>query len=172
MMQSWFTCKVKYSKPDSDGQEQKVTEAYLVNAFSYTEAEGRMYQIVRDELGVGGEVSQITKSAYAEVFRFDDAELWFRCKVALISFDEESGKEKQSNQHFLVQASDVRDAYDKLHQEMSKSTTDFLIPGITYTKILDVYDWSGDAAERMRLEQSGFTSIGSSLKANEDFEED
>ena len=50
MTQRWFTCKIGYSKPDNDGIESKVTEMYLVNAFSYTEAEGRMYQIIQEEL--------------------------------------------------------------------------------------------------------------------------
>lgn len=160
MTQNWFTCKIKYSKPDSDGIENKVTEMYLVNAFSYTEAEGRMYQVIQEELGMGGEVSQITKSTYMEIFRDEAAEHWFRCKVALVSYDENSGKEKHSNQYYLTQADTVKDAYERITIEMQKSTSDFVIPGITYTKILDVYDWSGDAAEKMRLESQGFTSIG------------
>ena len=169
MTQNWFTCKIKYSKPDNDGIENSVTEMYLVNAFSYTEAEGRMYQIIQEELGIGGEVSQITKSTYMEIFRNDSAEHWFRCKVALVSFDEESGKEKHSNQYYLTQADDVKEAFDRISSEMDKSTSDYIIPGITYTKVLDVYDWSGDAAEKMRLESQGFKSVG--MQPSEDFSE-
>jgi len=168
MMQNWFTCKVKYSRPDADGTESKVTEMYLVNAFSYTEAEGRMYQVIQEELGVGGEVSQITKSAYAEIFRDEDADHWFRCKVSLVSFDEDASKEKHTNIYYLVEANTVKDAFDRIGGEMTKSTSDFIIPGITYTKILNVYDWNGAAAEKMKLEAQGFTSLGE--RENKEFE--
>lgn len=170
MTQNWFTCKVKYSKPDNDGTESKVTEMYLVNAYSYTEAEGRMYQVIQEELGVGGEVSQITKSTYMEVFRDESADHWFRCKVALVSFDEESGKEKHANQYYLTQANNVKDAYERICKEMDKSTSDYIVPGVTYTKILEVYDWDQGANEKVKLEAQGFTSVG--IRPSEEFSDE
>jgi hypothetical protein len=145
MNKSWFNIKVKYSKPDEDGAEQKVTEEYLLDAYTYTEAETRMYQIIQDDLGSGSEVSSITKSNYAEVMRGEEGQAWWKSRITLISFDEESGKEKQTNQNILVQAEDIADAFNKLNKALGRGVTEFLIPNIAYTKILEVYEQAAPA---------------------------
>ena len=43
-MRNWFTCKVKYFTQDELGAPKGVTEPYLVDAVSYTEAEARIYE--------------------------------------------------------------------------------------------------------------------------------
>ena len=37
-MHTWFTCKIRYEKTLDSGMMKKVTEAYLMDALSYTEA--------------------------------------------------------------------------------------------------------------------------------------
>lgn len=39
MMHTWFLCKIRYEKVIEDGGNKKVTEPYLVDALSFTEAE-------------------------------------------------------------------------------------------------------------------------------------
>ena len=41
-MSNWFECKVRYDKMMENGAQKKVTEAYLVDAFTFTDAEKRM----------------------------------------------------------------------------------------------------------------------------------
>jgi len=57
----------------------------------------------------------------------------------LTSLDEEKGKEKESYQHILLSASDVRDAFDKVRKHMSKVGVGFVIPSIVYQKITEVF---------------------------------
>ena len=95
MTRNWFTCVVKYVRPGVDGSEEKTTDQLLLDAYTYTEAEARLVGIVTDVCTGPFEVKSITKSNYAEVVRFDTGDKWFRVKVALTSFDERSGKEKQ-----------------------------------------------------------------------------
>ncbi len=38
-MHNWFECKVSYEKMLENGMQKKVTEPYLVDALSFTEAE-------------------------------------------------------------------------------------------------------------------------------------
>lgn len=38
----WYECKVKYRKTDETGGQKVLTEPYLVDAVSYTEAEKRI----------------------------------------------------------------------------------------------------------------------------------
>ena len=40
-MNNWFECKVSYKKMQENGFPKKVTEPYLVDALSFTEAESR-----------------------------------------------------------------------------------------------------------------------------------
>lgn len=147
---------------DASGNEGKVTEQYVLDAYNYTEAETRMMYIMDEMGGAGGyEVLQITKSNYQEVFRHEDADLWFRAKVSFVSLDEESGKEKSANQYFLLSAHDVRDCYDKIVEFMKGSISHFVIPSITYTKVVDVFPVSEDERARQALIAQGYTPLPS-----------
>ena len=41
-MANWFECKIRYSKILETGLQKTVTESYLVDALSFTEAEARI----------------------------------------------------------------------------------------------------------------------------------
>ena len=43
-MHNWFECKVSYEKMLENGMQKKVTEPYLVDALSFTEAEARIIE--------------------------------------------------------------------------------------------------------------------------------
>ncbi|MGB0423691.1 MAG: DUF4494 domain-containing protein [Flavobacteriales bacterium] len=160
MTKHWFTCRVRYIKQDENGKEGKVTEQFLLDAYNYTEAEARMTRITK-EMGAGiFEITQITKSNYAEVIHNEDGDQWYRVKIAFVSFDEESGKEKQANQYFLIEAYTVKDTYEKVEKFMSGTISNFVIPAISYTKIMDVFPMSEESSERNELIDQGYTSIG------------
>ena len=38
----WFICKIRYEKVNEDGLQKKVTEIYVVDALSFSEAEARI----------------------------------------------------------------------------------------------------------------------------------
>ena len=139
MTKHWFTCKVKYVRHDAEGAEIKATESFVLDAFNYTEAESRMTGICEQEGIRPFEIVHITKSNLVEVIRFEDADQWFKVKIALTSLDEEKGSEKESYQHILLSASDIRDAYDKVRKHMSQVGVGFLIPSISYQKITEVF---------------------------------
>ena len=43
-MHTWFECKIRYEKTMDNGMNKKVTEPYLVDALSFTEAEARIIE--------------------------------------------------------------------------------------------------------------------------------
>ena len=43
-MASWFECKIRYDKTQENGSIKKVTEPFLVDALSFTEAEARIIE--------------------------------------------------------------------------------------------------------------------------------
>ena len=115
MTRNWFTCVVKYVRHGADGSKRKPR----INCRSTptpTPKRKPGWWASSPTCARPFEVQSITKSNYAEVVRFDTGDKWFRIKVALTSFDERSGKEKESNQFFLFSADDVKDAFDKTRE--------------------------------------------------------
>jgi len=124
---------------DAEGAEVKATESFILDAYNYTEAETRMTEICENEGIRPFEIVQITKSNLSEVIRFEDADKWFKVKIALTTLDEQKGIEKESYQHVLLSAADVRDAYDKVQKHMSTVGLGFVIPSIAFQKITEVF---------------------------------
>ena len=139
MTKHWFTIKVRYVRHDSEGAEVKATETFVLDAYNYTEAETRMTLICENEGIRPFEILSISKTALAEVIRFEDADLWFKVKISLTILDEQKGAEKETSQHILLSAKDVRDAYDKVCNHMNRLGIGYVIPAVTYQKITEVF---------------------------------
>lgn len=138
---SWFECAVSYEKVQENGTQKRITEKYVVEAFSFTEAEAnitnQIVNCVSGELKVKG----IVPAQYNEIF-FSDAHSdgwWFKVKVKFITLDERSNKEKYTNVIYLVQGSDISSAKANIEAILSGSMSDFDLCGINETKILDVF---------------------------------
>ena len=143
MMNKWFECKVKYDKTMENGLVKKVSEPYLVDAISFTEAEKRFIEEIRPFMTGEFEVSDIKRVNYSEVF-FNDAESadrWFKCKLSFITLDEKSGAEKRTNSYALVQAADLREAIKHLDEQMNGTIMDYQIASVTETMIMDVFPY-------------------------------
>ncbi len=159
MIKSWFTCRISFQKLDESGHEIKATESYLVDAYTYTEAEARITHLMTQQIRGSFQVVNITKNNFSEVVDFDDSDMWFKVKVALIGFDENSGKEKQSNQYILISANDVQDAYLKTQDVFKGTVSGFVIPAVTYTKIIDVFPWTSEEEQNMEIADRGLTPM-------------
>lgn len=144
MLHNWFETKVRYSKMQENGTEKMVTEPFLFDALSFTEAERRVIEEITPYITGEFTVSDIKRSRYSEIFLSDEesADLFFKCKVAFITLDEKSGAEKKTATNMLVQASGLRDAIKKLDKGMEGSMADYQISAVVETPILDVYPYS------------------------------
>lgn len=138
-MHNWFECKIKYEKTVEEGKIQKVNEAYLVDALSFTEAEARITDEMRPFITGEFEVANIRRARIAEMFPNANGDRWYRCKVMFVTIDEEKGIEKRTANAMYVQASNIEDALKGLVQGMGNSLVDYEIAAITETPILDVY---------------------------------
>ena len=146
MMNKWFECKVKYVKTMENGLEKPVTETYLVDALSFTEAEKRFLEEIRPFMSGEFEVTSIKPVKFADVFFCDleSADKWFKCKLAYITVDEKSGAEKRSNFLTLVQAADLRESIKYLDEQMKGTICDYQIAQVSETLIMDVYPYEAD----------------------------
>ncbi len=143
MMNNWFECKVKYEKTMENGLTKKVSEPYLVDAISFTEAEKRIIEEIRPFMTGEFVISDIKRANYSEVFFCDaeSADRWFKCKLSFITLDEKSGAEKKSNSYALVQAGDLREAIKYLDEQMKGTIMDYQIASVAETMIMDVYPY-------------------------------
>ena len=149
MKSNFFECKVKYLKVMENGLQKPVTEAYLVDALSYTEAESRFIEEIRPFMHDEFEVDSITRVKISDIF-FNDkesADKWYKCKLSFITVDEKSGAEKRSNAFFFVQASDLREAIKYLDEQMKGTIGDWEIIAVQETLIMDVYPYEADLQE-------------------------
>jgi hypothetical protein len=126
-----------------NGLVKKVSEPYLVDAISFTEAEKRFIEEIRPFMTGEFEVSDIKRVNYSEVFYNDaeSADRWFKCKLSFITLDEKSGAEKRTNSYALVQAADLREAIKHLDEQMKGTIMDYQIAAVTETMIMDVYPY-------------------------------
>jgi len=142
-MNKWFECKIKYEKTMENGLTKKVSEPYLVDAISFTEAEKRIIEEIRPFMTGEFVISDIKRANYSEVFFCDaeSADRWFKCKLSFITLDEKSGAEKKTNSYALVQAGDLREAIKYLDEQMKGTIMDYQIASVAETMIMDVYPY-------------------------------
>jgi len=149
-MTQWFECKVRYDKDMESGLIKKVTESYIVEALSFTEAEARFLEEIEPFVtGKEYEISDIKKSRISELIESNDGndDRWFRARVAFITIDEKSGQEKRTIQQMIVQAQDLRVAVKNLDKAMAGTLGDYVIVSIAETPILDVFRYAVTPAD-------------------------
>ena len=138
----WYECKVRYRKVDEATGLQKVTtEPYLVDALSYTEAERRINEEMKAYVSEEFKITGIKHGNFAEIHPFENADRWFKTRIALIAYDEESGKERKTGMNLLVQANDIRDAFDNTVTAMKGTMGDYTITAISESPIVDIFPY-------------------------------
>jgi hypothetical protein len=150
----WYECKIKYRKTDDTGLQKVATEPYLVDALSYTEAESRINEELSAYISEEFKITNIKVANFAEIHPFENADRWFKSKVSLVAYDDESGKERKTNMYLLVQANDVKEAYDNTIHVMKNTMGDYSIPAISESPIMDVFPYfSGEEGELEQIER-------------------
>jgi len=142
MMQTWFESKVKYVKVSASGNEQMVTENFLLDAVSYTDAETRIIRQMQQTVK-GGEfaIVDIKKSRIAEVFQYEAGEWWYKATINLVTVDEEAGKEKKLRAYYLVMANDIKEALNRLDESLSFLVIPYVVSAIAVSTIVDVFPY-------------------------------
>ena len=143
-MNNWFTVKVKYTKQLETGALKRVSEPYLLAAMTFTDAEARIYEelgaVIKGEFNVVG----ISRTELHDIFSYDDADVWYKCKVKYENFDADSEKSKMVSQNFLVSAGSVREAFDRMKESLATLQVDFEIPSIMVSPIVDIFPYTED----------------------------
>lgn len=138
-MAQWIEVRARYDKMMENGSVKKVTEPYLVDALSCTEAEARVTEELRAYISGDFSVSNVGKTKISEVFWDASGDRFYKVKVNFITIDEKTASEKRTATYILVQASSFKEAYDNFIDGMKGTMADFEIEAINETKLVDVY---------------------------------
>ncbi len=141
-MASWFLAKIKYPKEVEPDKFKLVSEAYLFDAVSYTDAEARLHQTMADNTPPFTLMS-LTQMKLAEIFHHEGGEQWYKVKVVFVTYDEESQKEKKVPHLMLVNAANPKEAYGRVEESLGR-VDDYAITDVNLTPILDVFPYEAD----------------------------
>ncbi|MDR1121832.1 MAG: DUF4494 domain-containing protein [Dysgonamonadaceae bacterium] len=141
-MNNWFECKVSYDKMMENGIQKKVTEPYLVDALSFTEAEARIIEEIKPYISGEYTVADIKRARLNEIFFNENGDRYYRAKVYFITLDEKSGAEKKSAANMLVQASTIQEAMTALEEGMKGTLADYVVASMAETSLMDVFPFA------------------------------
>ena len=137
----YYEVKIQYHKMQEDGKEKKVTEQYVVEALSFTEAESRIIEEMTPYISGEFDVVSEKIAPYNEIFLSDrtDDDKWFISKVGFITLDERTDKEKKQTFRYLVQAATSKLALDYTNEMFSHGMSDYIIDAVQDTPTLEVF---------------------------------
>ena len=149
-MSQWFECKVKYDRMMENGTMKTVSEPYLVDALSFTEAEARITEKMQPYISGEFSVDTVKRVKLSDIFYNEAGDRWYKVKTNFITIDEKTAVEKRTASYQLVQASDFKRALATCMEGMKDTMADFEIASIVETAIMDVFpvDLSETRADR------------------------
>lgn len=141
----FFEVKIQYQKTLEDGKEKKVTEQYVVEALSFTEAETRIVEEMTHYISGDFDVVSEKIAPYNEIFLSDrtDDDKWFVSKVAFITIDEKTAKEKKQTFRYLVQADSSERALSYIKKMVSSGMGDYNIDAVQEKPTLELFLYEG-----------------------------
>ena len=138
----WFETIIRYDKTMENGQMKKVSEVYVVDAITFGEAEESIAEEMKPYISGDFDIKNINPAPYSEIF-FSDRDTddkYYRVKLAFITIDEKTQKEKKSKITYLVQAGSLEQARKNTEEVMNGTIIDYEFVSVTETKILDVFE--------------------------------
>lgn len=150
-MYNWFECGIKYEKILENGMQKKVTEPYLVDALSFTEAEARIIELLKPYISGEFTISTIKRAKLNELFFNDDGDRFFKAKVLFVPLDERAGTEKKTPVYMLAQATDIEEAQAVIKKGMEGTLADYEIAEVKETKLMDVFPYDEEQKKKITL---------------------
>lgn len=152
---TWFVCKIQYEKTMDDGLQKKVTESYVIDALSFTEAEQRIMEELSAYISGEFTIKDIKIASYKEIFFADQdsADRWYTTKLQFITIDEKTEKEKRANISYLVNAGTLNGAVKNIDEVMGGTMIDYVIASVAETPLMDVFEYGRDKDDKPEFEQ-------------------
>lgn len=136
---SYFIATCKYEKMQENGVVKRVSEKYLCDALSIVEADAVVTENLKPYISGDFFTSKVENSPIAEVMGDKEADKFYLAKVAFITIDERTTKEKKTVSQWLIGGTDFNDAYEVVLREINKCMADIEIVSLAETPIKEFY---------------------------------
>ena len=122
---------------------KKVVEVYTVDALSFSEAEERIMEEMSSCVSGEIEIADLKIAPYKEIFFADNdlADKWYKTKLAFITIDEKTDKEKKTSVFYLVNAGNIDSAIKNIDEVMGGTMIDYQAINVSETSIMDVFEY-------------------------------
>ena len=132
-----YLLRITYLKQRENGSIYKASGHYAVEAVSFTDAEATLLMHLEESIPEYN-LKAVALSNITDVSHDEDADYFFKVKIAYSSFDEDSGRKKEITQYFLVQANSVKEAGQIIEDKMKDSVVAVEVQTVTKTKVEEV----------------------------------
>lgn len=136
---SYIETAATYDKLQENGAVKRVTDKFIVDALSFTEAESRTIEEITPYLSGEFSVSAVKKTKISDLFGDKESDRFYLAKVAYLQIDEKTAKEKKIIAQWLIGAKDFAEAYSILKEEIGKCVADIEIQSLVETPIVEYF---------------------------------
>ena len=134
-MKNYFNAKIEYLSQDEKGNVKKKREVYLIDAMTFTEAEGRLQEALESEISEY-ELLTLSRVKYSDVIVVDGS--YFAIKIHFKT--EEEGKAKNISETYLIKADNTFNADVLVKSLLEGCVLDWEIKSIKETNILTLIE--------------------------------
>lgn len=137
-MAKYYEVTLRYEKMGEEGKQRKVSEKYLCDALSLTEAEAIATERMKPYISGNFIATSAKQTKIEEVIGCEDAN-WFLAKIDYPTVDEKTAKLKHNIVQMLVGANDFECAYNAVSEYMKDSMADWEQVSLSASPIIDVF---------------------------------
>lgn len=138
-MNNQFICKVRYTKSLDNGTFKRVSESFLVHAFTFGAAEEEIYTHLGSVIKGEFIVEAITRVQFSDIFESEEFGDYFEVKVKHTSTDDDTGKDKKTVYTYLTSAKDAKQAYDTVMDQVGAYLFEPEVSVVKESKIMEVF---------------------------------
>lgn len=135
----YFEVSLKYDKMLDNGKVSRVTEKYIADAVSISDAETLITERMKSYISGEFCATSAKETKIEELLGDLECGRYYMAKIGMITYDEKSGKEKRCVIQILVGADDFGSAYNCIKEHFKDSMSDYEIVGLTETPIMDIF---------------------------------
>ena len=124
---TWFECMLECIYTDNvTAKDIKEKSTYLIDAMTFTEAEARMTEKIKELPGGEYVIKKLNPMKLDDFYDDGDYERWWKVKVVM-EIEQDNGKRKKIPFFSVIHADTAEDAAKMIKEKYSETVNDFAI---------------------------------------------
>lgn len=140
-MKNWFECTVEcVTEHEQTGKVKRVKQNYLIDAMSFTEAEARMIEKIKEFPRAEYNIKKLNLVKFEDIYDDGDYSKWWKVKIAFKQEDDK-GKEKITSSFSLIHAEDTESASRMISEKHKDYLVEWEIKEVKEYNLFDYYPY-------------------------------